>query len=148
MRSLLYIYILLAFLFCCPSYTVRAAADQVWTESELALLRMQWLGSLPELSPDPSNKYADNPAAARFGQQLFFDKRYAQTELVNPDFLNIAKGYYINANRVSKREELAPAVEEMMKTEGAYVLEVCVEKEDNVFPMIPSGASVSEIRLE
>ncbi|MBT8257219.1 MAG: biosynthetic-type acetolactate synthase large subunit [Bacteroidia bacterium] len=81
-------------------------------------------------------------------QQLFFDKRYAQTELVNPDFIQIAKGYYINAEQVSKREELSTAVEKMMNTEGAYVLEVCVEKEDNVFPMIPSGASVSEIRLE
>lgn len=81
-------------------------------------------------------------------QQLFFDKRYAQTELMNPDFITIAKGYYINSNRVSKREDLAGAVEEMMKSKDAFVLEVCVEKEDNVFPMIPSGASVSEIRLE
>ena len=81
-------------------------------------------------------------------QQLFFDKRYASTELVNPDFVAIAKGYYVNAKRVTKREELASAVEEMMKSKDAYFLEVCVEKEDNVFPMVPSGASVSDIRLE
>ncbi|NNK87327.1 MAG: biosynthetic-type acetolactate synthase large subunit [Flavobacteriaceae bacterium] len=81
-------------------------------------------------------------------QQLFFDKRYASTELSNPDFVGIAKGYYIDAKRVTKREELAAAVSEMMKSKDAYFLEVVVEKEDNVFPMIPSGASVSEIRLE
>ena len=81
-------------------------------------------------------------------QQLFFDKRYASTEMINPDFVKIAEGYYIKARKVTKREELAEAVEEMMKSKEAYFLEVCVEKEDNVFPMIPSGASVSDIRLE
>ena len=80
-------------------------------------------------------------------QQLFFDKRYASTEMTNPDFVTIAKGYHINAKRVSKREELADAVAEMIASKEAYFLEVCVEKEDNVFPMIPSGASVSDIRL-
>jgi acetolactate synthase-1/2/3 large subunit len=81
-------------------------------------------------------------------QQLFFDKRYASTEMTNPDFVAIAKGYYVDAKRVTKREELGPAVEEMMKSKDAYFLEVCVEKEGNVFPMVPSGASVSDIRLE
>ena len=81
-------------------------------------------------------------------QQLFFDKRYASTEMTNPDFVAIAKGYYVDAKRVTKREELAFAVEEMMQSKDAYFLEVCVEKEDNVFPMVPSGASVSDIRLE
>jgi len=81
-------------------------------------------------------------------QQLFFDKRYASTEMTNPDFVAIAKGYYVDAKRVTKREELASAVQEMMQSKDAYFLEVCVEKEDNVFPMVPSGASVSDIRLE
>jgi acetolactate synthase-1/2/3 large subunit len=81
-------------------------------------------------------------------QQLFFDKRYASTEMTNPDFIAIAKGYYMNAKRVTKREELAGAIKEMIASKEAYFLEVCVEKEDNVFPMIPSGASVSDIRLE
>ena len=81
-------------------------------------------------------------------QQLFFDKRYASTEMVNPNFVAIAEGYYIKARKVTKREELAEAVAEMMQSKEAYFLEVCVEKEDNVFPMIPSGASVSDIRLE
>jgi acetolactate synthase-1/2/3 large subunit len=81
-------------------------------------------------------------------QQLFFDKRYASTEMVNPNFVAIAEGYYIKAKKVTKREELAAAVEEMIKSKEAYFLEVCVEKEDNVFPMIPTGASVSDMRLE
>ncbi len=80
-------------------------------------------------------------------QQLFFDKRYASTEMTNPDFVTIAKGYHIEAKRVTKREELADAVKEMIESKSSYFLEVCVEKEDNVFPMIPSGASVSDIRL-
>ncbi|MEJ2113057.1 MAG: biosynthetic-type acetolactate synthase large subunit [Flavobacteriaceae bacterium] len=80
-------------------------------------------------------------------QQLFFDKRYASTELINPDFVQIAKGYYIEAKKVTRREDLTDAVAEMIKSDSAYFLEVCVEKEDNVFPMIPSGASVSDIRL-
>ena len=81
-------------------------------------------------------------------QQLFFDKRYASTEMTNPDFVTIAKGYHIDAVRVTKRNELDSAVKKMMLSKKPFFLEVCVEKEDNVFPMIPSGASVSDIRLE
>ena len=80
-------------------------------------------------------------------QQLFFEKRYASTEMVNPDFVKIAEGYYIKAKRVNKRDELASAIEEMIKSKEPYFLEVVVEKEANVFPMIPTGSSVSEIRL-
>ncbi|MBJ2173721.1 biosynthetic-type acetolactate synthase large subunit [Aureibaculum sp. A20] len=80
-------------------------------------------------------------------QQLFFDKRYASTEMINPDFVTIAKGYHIEAEQVSKRENLASAVQRMMDSKDAFFLEVCVEKEGNVFPMIPSGASVSDVRL-
>ena len=81
-------------------------------------------------------------------QQLFFDKRYASTEMLNPDFVRIAEGYFIDAKRVTERKEMTVAVAEMMKSDKPYLLEVCVEKENNVFPMIPSGASVSDIRLE
>ena len=81
-------------------------------------------------------------------QQMFFEKRYASTELINPDFVMIAKGYNIEANKVSKRSELTLAVKKMIESKKPYFLEVKVEKEDNVFPMIPTGASVSEIRLE
>ena len=81
-------------------------------------------------------------------QQLFFDKRYASTEMINPNFVAIAEGYYIKARKVVKREDLKEAVAEMMASKEAYFLEVLVEKEGNVFPMVPSGASVSDIRLE
>jgi acetolactate synthase-1/2/3 large subunit len=81
-------------------------------------------------------------------QQLFFDKRYASTEMTNPDFVTIAKGYHIEANRVSKREDLDSALKTMLDSDEPYFLEVCVEKEANVFPMIPTGASVSDIRLK
>ena len=81
-------------------------------------------------------------------QQLFFDKRYASTEMTNPDFVKIAEGYSIKAKRVSKRENLQKAIKEMIASKEAYFLEVCVEQENNVFPMIPTGASVSDIRLE
>ena len=80
-------------------------------------------------------------------QQLFFDKRYASTEMINPDFVAIAKGYHMNSQKVTEREQLKDAVSEMIACEGPYFLEVRVEKEDNVFPMIPAGASVSDIRL-
>src|SRR5210317_1294174 len=81
-------------------------------------------------------------------QQLFFDRRYASTEMTNPDFVTIAKGYHIPAQKVTERKYLAAAIEEMINAEGPYFLEVAVEKEDNVFPMIPTGASLNEIRLQ
>jgi acetolactate synthase-1/2/3 large subunit len=80
-------------------------------------------------------------------QQLFFDKRYASTEMTNPNFIAIAEGYYIKSKKVTKREDLDAAVAEMMASKESYFLEVMVEKENNVFPMIPTGASVSDIRL-
>ena len=80
-------------------------------------------------------------------QQLFFEKRYASTEMVNPNFVAIAKGYHLDAKKVDKREDLDAAVAEMIASDKPYFLEICVEKEANVFPMIPTGASVSEIRL-
>ncbi|RLV60446.1 biosynthetic-type acetolactate synthase large subunit [Parashewanella curva] len=80
-------------------------------------------------------------------QELFFDKRYASTEMTNPNFVKIAEGYGIPAKSVSKRKELAAAIDEMIACETAYFLEVMVEKEGNVFPMLPTGASVSDVRL-
>lgn len=80
-------------------------------------------------------------------QELFFDHRYASTEMVNPNFVAIAEGYYIKAKKVTQREDLDAAVAEMMSSKESYFLEVMVEKENNVFPMIPTGASVSDIRL-
>lgn len=81
-------------------------------------------------------------------QELFFEKRYASTVMTNPDFVKIAEGYDIQAKRVTERKDLAAVVAEMMASKDAFFLEVKVEQEDNVFPMIPTGASVSDIRLQ
>lgn len=80
-------------------------------------------------------------------QQLFFEKRYSFTEMVSPDFVTLAKAYGIAAERVEARENLEQGMARMLGHAGPYLLEVMVEKEDNVFPMVPTGASVSEIRL-
>ena len=81
-------------------------------------------------------------------QELFFDKRYASTTMVNPDFQKIVNGYDIKTKKVTERDQLNESVQEMLEFEGAYFLEVMVGKENNVFPMVPTGASVSEIRLK
>lgn len=81
-------------------------------------------------------------------QELFYQKRYSFTDMLNPDFGPIAAGYGIVYQCVEKREELASAIQKMKDHKGAYLLEVRVEKEDNVFPMVPAGAAVSDIRLE
>jgi len=81
-------------------------------------------------------------------QELFFDKRYASTTMINPDFQTIVKGYHITTNKVETRDKLENAVKEMLNHDGSYFLEVMVGKENNVFPMVPTGASVSDIRLD
>ena len=80
-------------------------------------------------------------------QQLFFDKRYASTVMINPNFIKLVEAYDIKAKKVEKREDLAGAVKEMIASKESYFLEVMIEKEDNVFPMVPTGASVSDVRL-
>lgn len=80
-------------------------------------------------------------------QQLFFDRRYSFTEMQNPDFIKLSESYGIPAQRVEKREELIPSFEKWLQPEGSALLEVVVEKEENVFPMVPTGSCVSKIRL-
>jgi acetolactate synthase-1/2/3 large subunit len=81
-------------------------------------------------------------------QQLFFDKRYSSTEMINPDFQQLAKGFRMKTNQVTHRDQLDEALTEFITSEGSYFLEVMVGKENNVFPMVPSGSGVAEIRLE
>ncbi|WP_319265748.1 biosynthetic-type acetolactate synthase large subunit [uncultured Draconibacterium sp.] len=81
-------------------------------------------------------------------QQLFFEKRYSFTELHNPDFITIGKGFGIPGHTVDKREDLDASIQKMLDHDGPYLLEVKIEKEDNVFPMVPTGASVSDVILE
>jgi acetolactate synthase-1/2/3 large subunit len=92
-----------------------------------------------------NNKYL---GMVRQWQQLFFDKRYSETYLMNPDFIKVAEGFGIKGKKVLHRPELESAIDEMLNYKGAFLLEVSIEKEDNVFPMVPTGASVSEVILE
>jgi acetolactate synthase-1/2/3 large subunit len=81
-------------------------------------------------------------------QQLFFEKRYASTEMVNPDFTKVASGFGLESVMIDDRKGLDEAIDKMLAFDGPYLLEVKVEKEENIFPMIPSGAAVTEMRLE
>ncbi len=81
-------------------------------------------------------------------QQLFHDKRYSFVNITSPDFVTVANGYHIPGKKVEQRAELKKALKEMLDHDGAYLLEVMVGKENNVFPMVPQGSSVSEIRLK
>jgi acetolactate synthase-1/2/3 large subunit len=80
-------------------------------------------------------------------QEMFFNKRYASTEMVNPDFVKLASAYGIKALSVSVREELRPAVKTMLETEGPFILEAKVSKEANILPMVEPGASVADVTL-
>jgi acetolactate synthase-1/2/3 large subunit len=81
-------------------------------------------------------------------QQLFFDKRYSFTEMKNPNFIALVEAYSIQAKKVTERKDLRQAVKEMLDSPNASFLEMVVEKEENVFPMVPTGAGVGEIILE
>lgn len=81
-------------------------------------------------------------------QQLFHDKRYSFVNITSPDFVMLAKSYGIEGQKVSVREKLKAALKAMLEHNGSYLLEVMVGKENNVFPMVPQGCSVSEIRLQ
>ena len=81
-------------------------------------------------------------------QELFFNRRYAFTHLDNPDFEQVAKAYRIGYQRISKVEEIDGAVDKMLKSEGAFLLEVMVKEEENVFPMIPAGATLDDMIYE
>ena len=80
-------------------------------------------------------------------QQLFFEKRYSFTEMISPDFVALAKAYSIEGAKLEARADLKDALLKMLNHKSAYLLEVMVAKEENVFPMMTTGASVSEIRL-
>ncbi len=81
-------------------------------------------------------------------QELFFDNRYSFVHLENPDFVKLSQAFGIDAEIVQERSELTGAVERMLETKGPYLLDIRVEKEQNVFPMVPAGAGIADIRLE
>ena len=81
-------------------------------------------------------------------QELFFESRYASTGLHTPDFMKISEGFGVPAKSIKDRDDLDSALDELLAHDGPFVLEVDVEKEGNIFPMIPAGGTVSEMRLE
>ena len=81
-------------------------------------------------------------------QEMFFEERYSFVHMENPNFNKIADGYSIPNELVEERKELAPALDRMLSAKGSYLLDIMVERDENVFPMIPSGAAVDEIRLK
>ncbi|GAA4412321.1 biosynthetic-type acetolactate synthase large subunit [Nibrella viscosa] len=81
-------------------------------------------------------------------QQLFFERRYSFVELQNPDFITIGKGFGVDGHTCNHREDLSASLDTLLLSDKPYLLEIIVEKEENVFPMVPAGASVADIRLE
>ncbi|MFZ9261850.1 MAG: biosynthetic-type acetolactate synthase large subunit [Chitinophagaceae bacterium] len=81
-------------------------------------------------------------------QQLFHEKRYSFVDIESPDYVAVAKGYRIEGSSIKERKDLSSALKKMLDHNGPYLLEVFVGKENNVFPMVPQGCGVSEIRLK
>ena len=81
-------------------------------------------------------------------QELFNSRRYSFVDIQSPDFVMLAKAYNIEGNSISERADLKSALQAMLDHEGSYLLEVMVGKENNVFPMVPQGCGVGEIRLQ
>ncbi|MGF7229848.1 biosynthetic-type acetolactate synthase large subunit [Arachidicoccus sp.] len=113
-------------------------------------MTIQELGTIMQFGTDVKILILNNQflGMVRQWQQLFNDKRYSFVNITSPDFVTVANGYHIAAQKIDKREDLKGALQEMLNYKGAYLLEVMVGKENNVFPMVPQGCSVSEIRLK
>ena len=113
-------------------------------------MTLQELGTIMQSEIDVKILILNNQflGMVRQWQQLFNDKRYSFVDITSPNFVTLASAYKIPGQSISKREDLKKALSEMLNTKGAYLLEVMVGKENNVFPMVPQGCSVAEIRLK
>jgi acetolactate synthase-1/2/3 large subunit len=112
-------------------------------------MTIQELGTIMQSEVDIKILILNNEflGMVRQWQQLFHDKRYSFVDITSPDFVMVAKAYDIAGDSVSEREKLKDALKTMLNHKGSYLLEVMVGKENNVFPMVPQGCSVAEIRL-
>lgn len=112
-------------------------------------MTIQELGTIMQFKPDVKILILNNKflGMVRQWQQLFHEKRYSFVNIESPDFVQVAKGYYIDGQSISKREDLKNALKTMLDHKGSYLLEVMVGKENNVFPMVPQGRGVSDIVL-
>ncbi len=113
-------------------------------------MTLQELGTIMQTGVDVKILILNNQflGMVRQWQQLFHDKRYSFVDIQSPDYIMLAKSYGIDGAKVEHRDQLATAVKTMLESKGSYLLEVMVGKENNVFPMVPQGCSVSEIRLK
>ncbi len=113
-------------------------------------MTIQELGTIMQYKVDVKIIILNNQflGMVRQWQQLFNDKRYSFVDIQSPDFVQVAKGYGIAGQSIKDRKDLKAALQEMLAHKGSYLLEVMVGKENNVFPMVPQGCSVSEIRLQ
>jgi len=113
-------------------------------------MTLQELGTIMQSGIDVKILVLNNRflGMVRQWQELFNDKRYSSVDIVSPDFVTVAKGYGIAGQSIDRRTDLEKAVKDMLDHKGSYLLEVVVGKENNVFPMVPQGCSVSEIRLK
>jgi acetolactate synthase-1/2/3 large subunit len=112
-------------------------------------MTIQELGTIMQFKTDVKILILNNQflGMVRQWQQLFHEKRYSFVDITSPDFVQVAKGYYIDGQKVSERAKLKEALETMLNHKGSYLLEVMVGKENNVFPMVPQGRGVAEIIL-
>ncbi len=113
-------------------------------------MTLQELGTIMQSGIDVKIMILNNQflGMVRQWQELFHDRRYSFVDITSPDFVALAKSYYIDGQKISERAELKDALKTMLDHKGSYLLEVMVTKENNVFPMVPQGCSVSEIRLK
>lgn len=113
-------------------------------------MNIQELGTIMQFGVDVKILILNNQflGMVRQWQQLFNDRRYSFVNITSPDYVKVADAYNIPGQRVSERENLKSALKTMLEHKGSYLLEVMVTKENNVFPMVPQGCSVSEIRLK
>jgi acetolactate synthase I/II/III large subunit len=113
-------------------------------------MTLQELGTIMQFGADVKILILNNRflGMVRQWQQLFHDKRYSFVDITSPDFVTLAKAYHIEGNSISDRKDLKTALQAMLGHKGSYLLEVFTGKENNVFPMVPQGCSVSEIRLK
>jgi acetolactate synthase-1/2/3 large subunit len=112
-------------------------------------MTLQELGTIMQFKPNVKILILNNEflGMVRQWQQLFHEKRYSFVNITSPDFVQVAKGYYIDGQRISQRSQLKEALQTMLNHNGSYLLEVMVGKENNVFPMVPQGRGVAEIVL-
>jgi acetolactate synthase-1/2/3 large subunit len=112
-------------------------------------MTVQELGTIMQSNVDIKIILLNNEhlGMVRQWQELFFNERYSETVMKNPDFIGIAKAYNIPGRSVSKREELDEAIREMLETKGAYLLEAKVVQKGMVYPMVPAGACITNIIL-